>query len=297
MYRMKKKPPEIPLNDCIVRYKQSGDEKYLQYFLHFYESKLNWRTEDFCERYGQLNHFQDIKQIIVTTIVTQIDKYDPDAGANLITFTDKHVDAAVHDYIRQNCGVICASEYDYDNLRNIMFIFNEVSESTETERIQTAMDKTGLSEKAVRQHLQHGDMFQYSESLTGGYRDDEDGYMQLIERIGDIYDSPEYLVLEKLFYEALVIAVDELPRKESRLICGYYGLERHENRFTEIEPIPKQILAARLHIGKIQAVDDNVRRAVALLRTELKKQGWIEGKKTPMLVEAQEKLREKLQIK
>ena len=52
MYRMKKKPPKMPMNDCIIQYKQSGDKRFLQYFLHYYESALNWRTEDFCERYG-----------------------------------------------------------------------------------------------------------------------------------------------------------------------------------------------------------------------------------------------------
>ena len=96
-------------------------------------------------------------------------------------------------------------------------------------------------------------------------------------------------MLEKLFFEALVIGVDDLPRKENRLILGYYGLARHENCFIEIEPIPKQILAARLYIGKMQAVDDNIRRAATLLRTELEKQGWIEGKHTPKLIDSTEK--------
>ena len=165
MYRMKKKPPSMPLNDCIVQYKQTGDEKFLQYFLHFYESALNKRTEDFCEKYGRLNHFQDIKQVIVTTLITLIEKYDPDKGASLITYIEKYVVAAVHDYIRQNCGVLCISEYDYDNLRKITAIFGVLSEATEAERLQKAMEETGLPEKAVREHIQYSEMFQYSESL------------------------------------------------------------------------------------------------------------------------------------
>ncbi len=274
MYKMKK-PPKMPLNDCIIQYKQTVDERFLQYFLHFYEPTLNKRTESFCEQYGQFHHFLDIKQTIVTTLLTQIDRYDPSVGASLLTFTQKHVDAAVHDYIRLNSGVTCAGEYDYDNLRNIMAIMGEISEVTPAERLQAAIDKTGLPEKDVRQHIQHGDLFRYSESLTRGNRDDDGDYLQLIELIGSIYDSPEYIVIEKFLYEALVAAVDKLPYKEKRLLLSYYGLERIENRFKETEPTPKLVLAARLHIGKIQAVDDNARRAIALLRTALEKQGWV----------------------
>jgi hypothetical protein len=48
------------VNDYIVAYKHTGDEQHLAHFLHAYESALNIRTENFCEHYGQLQHFQDI---------------------------------------------------------------------------------------------------------------------------------------------------------------------------------------------------------------------------------------------
>jgi len=85
-----------------------------------------------------------------------------------------------------------------------------------------------------------------------------------------------------MLYEAIVNAVDSLPRKESRLILDYFGLERYENRFKDIESVSKEILAARLHIGKVQAVDENALRAVAILRVKLEESGWIEGKYTPI---------------
>jgi hypothetical protein len=37
MYRLKKSPPKMPLNDYILEYKRTGDEVYLSYFLHAYE--------------------------------------------------------------------------------------------------------------------------------------------------------------------------------------------------------------------------------------------------------------------
>jgi len=284
MYQMTKKPPEMPLNDGIIQYKQTGDKVYLQYFLHLYEPKLNARAEGFCLQYGQLHHFQDIKQTIISVLLERISDYDPSKGASLITFTRWHVMDAVHEYIRENCGAVCASEYDYDNLRNIKAIFNEKSKATETERYQIARERTGLSEEAIRQHLQYGEIFPRAEDLNNGYKDDNDeSNLQLIERIGDVYDNVERLVLDMLLYEAVVIAVDALPYKEKRLILDYYGLAQHGNRFIDVNPVNKEIIAARLHVGKSQSVDINVQQAVKLLRTELEKAGWIEGKNSSEL--------------
>ena len=276
VYRMRKKPPKMPLNDYIAKYKESGDERFLQYFLHYYESAINDRTGAFCENHGVFHHFCDIKQTIIITMIDLVGKYDPAAGASLITFTNKHVTAAVHDYIRQNCGVICASEYDYDNLRNVMASYSDNPENADAERVQAAMERTGLKADAVRQHLYHGDLFRYSESLTGGdWQNEDDGYLQLVERIGDIFDTPEYIVLKKSLYEAIAAAVDGLPFRERRIILDYCGLERDANWFKEACPMFKTELAARLHIGSVHAVDSNFRRAVATLREKLESLGWV----------------------
>ena len=69
MYQIKPKPPKMELNDCIVRYKETGNEFFFRCFLHYYEYRLNKRTESYCLQYGQLNHFLDIKQTIIATML------------------------------------------------------------------------------------------------------------------------------------------------------------------------------------------------------------------------------------
>jgi DNA-directed RNA polymerase specialized sigma subunit len=281
MYRLKRKPPKMDKpNDFIVLYKETGDKRYLSWFLHAYEPALNKRAENYCENYGQLHHFADIKQTIVATLIAALPKYDPDAGATLITYTDKAVDANLHDYIRQNCGQLIPSEYDYDILRTVMYIYGK-PELTLAEKFAEIAAKTGLSEDKIHGYIHKGDLFAYSESLSGGQREGEDGYIPLIERIGDIYGSPEYLVLKKLFIEAVIAAVDKLPFGDNKLLLGFLGLERRGDGLFEVEPMSKEDIAARLHIGKAQTVDNQFRRVVAALRTELEKRGWIEGENTP----------------
>ena len=284
MYQIKPKPPEMPLNDYIVHYKQSGDDQHLQYFLHYYEPRLNSRAENFCLQQGYLHHFQDIKQVMLEAVLEKIDDYNPDIGATIFTFAHKHIEAVAHDYVRQNCGVINPSEYDYDNLRKIMAVFNSMPEATEAERIQTVIEKTGLSESQIHQHLQNSEPFRNPMNIDSGSRNEDDGFLPLAEKIGDRKGNPETILLKRLLYEALISEIDALPYREYNLLLDYCGLKRYEDWFMNLEkPLEWESLAARLHVGTQEAVNENFRSAVAIVRTKLEKEHWIEGENTPEL--------------
>jgi RNA polymerase sigma factor (sigma-70 family) len=241
-------PPELNPNDCIVKYKETGDELYFLYFLHYYEPRLNSRVSSICHTYTEYQHFNDIKQTIITTMLRLVEKYDPTKNASFITYTYWHTAAAVLEYIRENCGVLVASEYYHDHLRKVMYIYNENSGAGEEDRIQAVMENTGLSRKKVLRYIQEGEMFLNPLSLNDSSLDDgEEGYIQLVERIGNVLLNPEYIVLKKMLYEAVVAAIDNLPYKENHIILDYCGLQRHEDWFVDVvEPLSKESIAARL---------------------------------------------------
>jgi DNA-directed RNA polymerase specialized sigma subunit len=277
MYCLQKKPPEVShFNDYILKYKTSKDEQFLQYYLHCYESDLNKRTMLYCNTYDVRNHFADIKQTIITTLISLINKYDPVYGITLMTFAYRYIRAAVRKYVRENCGTVNVSEHHYKNLRNVMVAYNGDMEATETERLANAVDDTGLSIDTVREHLMFGEYFLYSESLNDDeWNDGDESYIRLIERVSNGLKSPEQIVLKKMLYEAIAISVDKLQFKEKRLILDYIGLERYLNWFIEVEPLSKEIIAANLHLGKAQSVDYNFRKAIKVLQSELKDAGWL----------------------
>ena len=284
MYQMTPKPPEMPLNDCIVQFKQTGDEQFLQYFLHFYESKLNSRAESFCLQQGYLHHFQDIKQAMIEAILEKIKNYDPDMGAAFLTYVHRHIEAAAHEYVRQNCGAISPSEYHYDNLRKVMAIFNDMPEATEAERYQAAMEKTGLSEEQVYQHLKQSELFRNPIDIDKGSRNEDDGFLPLAEKVGDINGNPEIILFRRWLYEALISEVDALSHKDYHLLLDCCGLKRHDDWFINLDkPLDWEVLAARLHVGTQESVTENFRSAAATVRIKLEKAHWIEGKHTPKL--------------
>ncbi|MDR3239012.1 MAG: hypothetical protein LBT44_02860 [Clostridiales bacterium] len=285
MYRLPKAPPKRVLNDYIVEYKRTGDEQYLAHFLHLYEAALNIRTENFCEHYGQLQHFQDIKQTIVAAMFLKLPDYDPEFGTTLEQFTELYVTEAVMDYIRQYCGAVSINESAFDTLREITAIYYYNPELSHGKRLAEIKRQKGYEEKKIRAFLQYGEMFRYSASLDATELDEDEGYVPLSERIGDPYGNPEYIVLRKLFIEAIATVLDDLGYRDLNLFLHYLGLRRIGKGFADDEPLPKTIIAAHSQIGSIDAVNKRFKQLVHKIKDELERQGWIEGENAPKLPE------------
>ena len=292
MYRQKKAPPDMRLNDYIVEYKRTGDEQYLAYFLHLYEATLNIRAEKFCEHYGQLQHFQDIKQTIVAAIFAKLPDYDLTIGADFTQYTDLYVAEAVIDYIRQCCGAVSINESAFDTLREITAIYYADPQASVEERLHEIKKQKGYDEKKVREFLRYGEYFRYSASLDAVEVDEEEGRVPLAESIGNPFDNPEYIVLKKLFIEAIAAAVDALGYRDLRLFLHYIGLRRVGDGFADDEPSPKAMIAAYSQIGSVDGVNKRFKQIIRKIKDELETQGWIEGENTPKLSESpSEKIR------
>jgi len=68
-------------------------------------------------------------------------------------------------------------------------------------------------------------------------------------------------------------------------LLDYCGLKRHDDWFIRLEkPLDWEILAARLHVGTQESVTENFRNAAAIVRKELEKAHWLEGKHTPVFI-------------
>jgi len=289
MYRLKKAPSNMRLNDYIVEYKRTGDEQYLAYFLHHYEVLLNIRTEKFCEHYGQLQHFQDIKQTIVAAMFAKLHDYDSAIGADFTQYTDLYVAEAVIDYIRQNCGAVSINESAFDTLREITAIYYADPQASAEERLREIKRQKGYDDRKVHEFLRYGELFRYSESLNDMEVSEEEGRGSLADSIGSPYSNPEYIVLRKLIIEAIAAAVDKLGYRDQRLFLHYIGLRRDGDGFADDEPLPKAMIAAHSQIGSVDAVNKRFKQIVRKLKDEFEKQGWIEGENTPKLSELSSK--------
>lgn len=72
MYRLDPAPPKLPAQEYIVRYLTEKEEKYLAWYLHDQEPALNKLAQAACERYAMAEHFADIKQAAVCSILAAL---------------------------------------------------------------------------------------------------------------------------------------------------------------------------------------------------------------------------------
>ena len=148
-------PKKDDLQEYIDLYIAEQDDKYLMWFLHYYEPVLNDTTREAIERYSMKGHFADIKQACVTGIFRALQSYDKDTHGNFITYKVRIMWNEIHEYIRQmRTGVTVPSENKYRTLRQIMRLYGEYGYSTEA--IRKISKEVNLSVKNVKEILLSG---------------------------------------------------------------------------------------------------------------------------------------------
>ncbi|GHU81774.1 hypothetical protein AGMMS50284_2690 [Clostridia bacterium] len=276
MYRMTVEPPEMKLNDYIVEYKKSGDSYYLSCFLHRFEQQLlNGWAYKLGEKYGQLSRFQDIKQEMVSTLLDRIEAYDPTVGTTLLQFAKKNMLAAVHTYMRKNCGIYLLPEKYYQQLRLVSHLYYKERELSEDERIQVVIERTGLPIERVLRFIEESIKFRYPETIDTNFSEFERAKRTPIE-----YAAPDYLLLKSIFWDALLDILEKLRRRDYMLLTDYLGIDCPYCGRVHKPPFLGDI-ADKHQLRDEQSVTNRFRKIVEGIRIELEKQGLIEGEHTP----------------
>ena len=69
MYRIIPAPPKWDLQEYIVTYLKEKDERYLSWFLHYYEKTLNKNVQNYMRQFFMQEHFADLKQAYVAGLL------------------------------------------------------------------------------------------------------------------------------------------------------------------------------------------------------------------------------------
>lgn len=156
IYQIHPVPPvKDDLQEYIDLYIFEQDDKYLIWFLHYYEKILNDTVMEVVERYSMKGHFADIKQACVTGIFKALENYDKDTHGAFVTYKVRIMWNEIHEYIRQmHTGYTIPSERKYRTLRQIMRLYAKYGYSTEA--IRKISKEVHLSEKNVKAVLLSG---------------------------------------------------------------------------------------------------------------------------------------------
>lgn len=165
-------PKKEDLQEYIDLYFAEQDDKYLMWFLHYYETVLNSTAKEAIERYSMKGHFVDIKQACVTGIFKALQSYDKDTHGNFITYKVRIMWNEIHEYIRQmRTGLTVPSENKYRTLRHIMRLYGEYGYSTDA--IRKISKEVNLSVKNVKEILLSGIENMNIADFYASYADEE----------------------------------------------------------------------------------------------------------------------------
>lgn len=150
-------PPKVEdINDYIISAVHENDLTYFTYFLHHCESRLNKRVYRFLltegiDRYDPLR-FLDYKLSTVLAMLECLQNYDPDKGADFLTYAHHFIGNALLDCRRQEEAGSFKSLDEYKAARGIAWLYNNSGKSAK-EVIAEYANQQNCTEETAAEYL------------------------------------------------------------------------------------------------------------------------------------------------
>ena len=274
IYRLSPVPPrKDDLQEYIELYLTEKDEKYLSWFLHYYEPTLNTTVMGIVQRYAMFGHFLDIKEACILGILRALEKYNPNGGTPFITYKTRIMWEEIHNYIRtMRTGFTVQSNDEYQNLRNVMLLYAAYNSRNDPETLKRISDEVGLSEKTVSEILRSGF---HNMQFVDFYRSyaDEDSEESREDVTCDYTFEPFSELLRQERSEAVFGALDELSYREREVIRSHIGFcpDCHSMKSPKFRPHTFQEIAYKNELSSAEAAENIYHKGLDKMRDKLKK--------------------------
>jgi len=147
-------PPKVEdINDYIISAVRENDLTYFTYFLHHYEPRLNKRVYRFLLTEGIYRYdperFLDYKLSFILAMLECLSNYDPDKGADFLTYAHHFIGNALLDCRRQEEAGSFKSLDEYKAARGIAWLYNNSGKSVNEVIAEYANQQNGTKETAA----------------------------------------------------------------------------------------------------------------------------------------------------
>lgn len=268
IYRLNPAPPrKADLQEYIDLYIAENDEKYISWFLHYYEPILNDTAMGIVQRYAMYGHFIDIKQECVIGIYKALQNYDKAENGQFITYKVRIMWNEVHGYLRtMRSGFSDNSETAYRNLRKIMYLYYQYGNTDEA--IPKIAEEVKHSEEYVSKMIQAGMLNTSLVEFYVKYADDEDEET-LTDVTADYSTEPSAILMRIELHKTLKEAFSKLNYREREMVYAHLGLCPECLRITKPKKTYQEI-AYENELTSAQAAENEVNRAYEKLQKYIK---------------------------
>ena len=288
IYRLTPAPPkENDLQKYILNHLAEKNDKYISWFLHYYERTLNEKAMAIVQDYAMYGHFLDIKQAYVIGMLKALQGYDPERGVPFIVYKEYAAMREVHEYIRtMRTGFTVQSYDEYLRLRKAMRLYREFGNKSDDVTLEKKAEAIGTSKEdaaeLIRCGMQNMQFVEYYRQYA-----DEDSEESREEVAHDGSSEPDKLFFKLEQAEAVMTAFENLNYRERAMISAHLGfcMECYATHFYDKDdldedgrpirkPIPEEAfidIAIDHGLASPDTADKTYRKALGKIKKELQK--------------------------
>ena len=288
IYRLTPAPPkETDLQKYISNYLSQKDDKYISWFLHYYERTLNEKAMAIVQDYAMYGHFLDIKQAYVIGLLKALEDYDPERGIPFIVYKEYAAMREVHEYIRSMRTGFSIQSYDeYLRLRKAMRLYREFGNKSDDATMEKIAEAIGTSKEDAAEIIRSGIQNMQFVDFYRQYAD-EDSEESREEVAHDGSSEPDKIFFNLERTEAVMTAFENLNYRERAMVSAHLGfcMECYATHFYDEndldeygkparKPIPKEAfidIAIDHGLASPDTADKTYRKALGKMKKELKK--------------------------
>ncbi len=275
-------PEAFPGYDELARlYKETGDEKYYFWILHFYEHTMTEKCQAQMAENYLFSGLEDLKVAFSLGLYEALQKYDPSIGNHFMKFKEYEVKRALYDELPLLIsGYTIQNDKQHRRVKKTMGVYKKNADLPYEQRLTVVADEIQLTEKHAKEILLAADLNSHMETLTKPVADHE-GNEAEEEWVEALDPTPEMQFILEAQAEALWGAFERLSLKERMMIaesCGFcvncYGKlvltedEDGNKTLTPCKPMMKTDIAVK-HQCKPKTVADTLKKAYKKLREYL----------------------------
>lgn len=271
----------------ILNYLTRKEDKYISWFLHYYERTLNEKAMAIVQYYAMYGHFLDIKQAYVIGMLKALQEYDLERGVPFIVYKEYVAMREVHEYIRSMRTGFTVQSYDeYLRLRKAMRLFREYDSKTDNTTMEKIAEAIGTSKEDAAEIIRCG---MQNMQFADYYRQyaDEDSEESREEVAHDSSSEPDKIFFNLERTEAVMKAFENLNYRERAVISAHLGfcMECYATYYYDKDdfdedgkpirkPVPEEAfidIAIDHGLASPDTADKTYRKALGKIKKELKK--------------------------
>ena len=241
--------------ELLMTYKQTGDEQYKWPLVLRYKDLIKSAALQIRGVYNHLAQVDDIVSEGILTLVSAIDRYDPEKGVKFETFISKRIRGMVIDVARKQ-------DWLPRSLRKRTREIDEAVTQLYTELGRCPSDTEVAQYLGVTVEKYHkeaagvalGNILSLDALID--MREQDTGWFEMPAR--DAKEQPEVVFQERELYEALADGISRLRENEQIVLSLYYERNLHMKDIAQVMDISAPRVS-QIHARAIEKLQEHMR--------------------------------------